>query len=366
MVGSMTVLHVFNNSIYTAPYIEFINRNFNSSDHTFFMIKSPSKMKIQEADNLLNFTVDKRRSKLTAAFLKTYTYISLIFECLKADKIIIHALFDSSIIKFFYYNKYFLKKSYWAIWGADLYDSQKSKNKKKNEHKEFMKRSIIKKMAGLIGLPGDRLIAKEKYGASGKEFDIIYANAIKAEFLDKLKHNGKEIVFIQIGNSADPSNLHIELLDILAGYRDEKIQIFAPLSYGDEIYAQKVKEYGEKIFGKKFTAMMTYLTPEEYSEYLGDIDIMVFNHKRQQGLGNIFPLIYLGKKVFIREDTSSWSFFQNELNVKLFDTNKINRIGFKDFIGFSTEDRNSNIRRAKETIYSEEYIKNLWLKVFSG
>jgi hypothetical protein len=39
---------------------------------------------------------------------------------------------------------------------------------------------------------------------------------------------------ILLGNSADPSNNHVEALERLLPYRDQDIKIYAPLSYGDQ------------------------------------------------------------------------------------------------------------------------------------
>ncbi|HQO08920.1 MAG TPA: TDP-N-acetylfucosamine:lipid II N-acetylfucosaminyltransferase [Clostridiales bacterium] len=316
------ILHIFNNSVYTGPFIEFVNRNFDQRDHIFFMAKSSVKHKLPDVTNLLNYSVSEKklRNKIAVSLIKTGTYISLYFQCMKADKIIIHALFDTSIIKFFYLNKYFLKKSYWAIWGADLYDLKKSKDHKKNQKKERMKAAVIHKLKGVMGVPGDRKIAKEKYDCKAGEFDIMYVNVLRSDFLNVKKNISKAGISIQIGNSADPTNNHIEILENLAKFKDENITIYAPLSYGDLENASKVKAAGEKIFGSKFIAITEYMTPEKYSEYLSGIDILIFNHKRQQGLGNIYPMIYTGKKVFIREDTSSWDYFKNYLGIKMFNT----------------------------------------------
>ena len=37
----------------------------------------------------------------------------------------------------------------------------------------------------------------------------------------------------------------------------------------------------------------------QYLEFLGKIDIAIFNHRRQQGFGNAITLLGLGKKVYL-------------------------------------------------------------------
>lgn len=62
----------------------------------------------------------------------------------------------------------------------------------------------------------------------------------------------KEELHIQIGNSADSSNNHFEILNKLEKFKNKNIKLFCILSYGDKIYAEKVIKYGEKIFKEKF------------------------------------------------------------------------------------------------------------------
>lgn len=54
---------------------------------------------------------------------------------------------------------------------------------------------------------------------------------------------------IQLGDSELYTNQHISALHLLSKYKDEKIKLFCPLSYGDTSYADKVEEEGNRIFG---------------------------------------------------------------------------------------------------------------------
>src|SRR5690606_3405679 len=98
-------------------------------------------------------------------------------------------------------------------------------------------------------------------------------------------------VNILVGNSADPSNNHLEILDKLLPYKDADIQIYTPLSYGDQDHAKLVSEYGKKLFSEKFSPVTDFMKEENYLNFLCSIDIAIFNHKRQQGMGNITTLL---------------------------------------------------------------------------
>lgn len=364
----MPVLHIFNNWLFTAPYVNFINKNYKPEDHRFFIIKSKGKMKIPDQDNVLNFVVEnsEKKNKLKYEFKKFNTYLSLFFYCLRAEKIIVHGLFDKSIIKFLFYNQWFLSKTDWVVWGADLHYTDKLKRKnKRTDKKEKMKISLIRKLHGIIGLTqGDAAAAVTKYRSKAKEFLGMYINTITSDYLDTLKPKVENTCNIQIGNSADPSNHHIEIIDSIKRFSNEDIKIYVPLTYGDSKYAEEVQNYGKKIFGKKFIAMTEFLQPEEYSQYLADIDIMIYDHKRQQGLGNIYSLIYMGKKVFIRDDISSWDFLNTTLDIKVFNTIDISKIDFAEFVQYSDQVKEHNMQRANETFYSNKFIKDLWAKIF--
>ena len=53
------------------------------------------------------------------------------------------------------------------------------------------------------------------------------------------------------------------------------------------------------------------LDTDKYLNLLYDIDVAIMNHDRQQGLGNILPLLYFAKKVFMRSGTSSFEYLES-------------------------------------------------------
>jgi len=77
------------------------------------------------------------------------------------------------------------------------------------------------------------------------------------------------------------------------------------------------------MFGDKFILLLNFMPFEKYIELLGQIDIAVFAHKRQQAMGNTITLLGLGKKVYMRSDVTPWKLFL-ELGVKIFDVENIN------------------------------------------
>jgi hypothetical protein len=90
-----------------------------------------------------------------------------------------------------------------------------------------------------------------------------------------------------------------------------------PLSYGDQTHAKKVIEQGNDWFGEKFFPMSSFMPFDQYLEFLKSIDIAIFNHKRQQAMGNIITLLGMGKTVYVRSDVSHSNFLiEIDLNIK--------------------------------------------------
>ena len=94
-------------------------------------------------------------------------------------------------------------------------------------------------------------------------------------------------------------------------FKNEDIQIYVPLSYGDKDYAKKVIDYGKSLFGDKFIGITEFIPYNEYICFLKNIDIAVFNHQRQQAMGNTINLLAMGKKVYFRECATQKIFFSN-------------------------------------------------------
>ena len=243
----------------------------------------------------------------------------------QADKIILHSLFDSRMVQILFFMPWLLKKSYWVIWGGDLYIYQIEQRDWKWKIQEFFRRPVIKNMGNLVTyIEGDIDLVRKWYKAKGKYHEcLMYSSNLYKDY--QMPNKKTNTVNIQIGNSANPSNNHIEVLEKLSAYKDMDINIFAPLSYGNQEHAQKVIDKGKEIFGNKFKPLVNFMTFDTYLKFLNDIDIAIFNHKRQQAMGNTITLLGLGKRVYIRSDTTQWHFFNN-INIKVYDTEDLEKI----------------------------------------
>ncbi|MFV0196392.1 TDP-N-acetylfucosamine:lipid II N-acetylfucosaminyltransferase [Empedobacter falsenii] len=117
---------------------------------------------------------------------------------------------------------------------------------------------------------------------------------------------------ILLGNSADPSNNHISILFRLSKINLEDRKVIVPLSYsGNEKYKNEVIEYGYKVLGDKFVPLSNFIPIEDYNNIVFNCGIVIFNHIRQQAIGNLIVMGYLGAKIFLNKKSVTSKFLNN-------------------------------------------------------
>ncbi|MFY4783628.1 TDP-N-acetylfucosamine:lipid II N-acetylfucosaminyltransferase [Aliarcobacter butzleri] len=300
------ILHLARKEKFTKPFIDFIKENFDISKHFFLLVGGQNKKEFYIEDESYIKTISNKKD-----FLKYF--IEFNRKMYKADKIIIHGLSQPYNIFYLFLNPWLLKKCYWIMWGGDFYFPEKQ---------GWIKKQVIRKMGNFITyIKGDYELAQKWYCIKGNYYEcFMYPSNLYKEY--DLKPNEHNTTNIQLGNSADLTNNHIEVLEKLVKYKNENIQIYAPLSYGDKGYTKEVIFKGKEIFGDKFVPLTEFMSFEKYLEFLSKIDIAIFAHKRQQAMGNIITLLGLGKKVYLRKDITTWQFFL-EKGIKVYDVENI-------------------------------------------
>lgn len=351
---SLKILHVSNCDKFIPPYIKFIKDNFKSDfySHNFLMTGG---MAVDQLPDLPNIHLISK-SKLG----QIKHYLHLIIEMNRSDKVIIHGLFDFKVLLLLFFMPWNLKKSYWIVWGGDLYTYKLGNKNFKWKFKEFFRRPVIKNFGYFsTTVPGDFYLARSWYNSKSK---FIQNLMYPSHLYRSLEHNqprDKLEIYIQIGNSADPTNKHHEILKYLSNFKTNDYKVFCPLSYGSPEHRESVISYGKKLLGDKFIPITSYMDFSEYNQYMSSIDIAIFNHDRQQAMGNMIGLLSLGKKVVLKPTTTPYSFFQS-LGLRVYSLDD------KDFMkNLSKEDKKQNIEIMRHN-FSPEKLKSDWGKIFYG
>lgn len=355
-------LHIFAwESDYGYKFLNFLEANFNIEKDIFIFRLRRGNYKYSKA--------------LSDKILFIDTKYKLIFfllpKLLKSDTIFYH-YFPIGLSLFFWFfclPLLKMKKLIWIIWGGDLYFYKDKPTGVKYSIFEWLRKKIIKHIDIIICLArGDYDLARKVYNTNAKYYYGFYPFPVNFSYLESirqksLKKDGVKIILL--GNSADPGNRHLEVLKNLEQFKNENLKIICPLSYGetDSEYVKEIFEYGSLIFNKKFVPILDYYTQNEYAKILSEVDIAIMNHNRQQGFGTIYTLLFLGKKVFLRDDVTSFTFF-SELGIEVFDTKVISNITFEKLFEFRRSLGQTNYEIIKEEI-SDQHLTKLWSSFFA-
>ena len=269
------------------------------------------------------------------------------------ERLLIHSLASPWLLFYLYLFPKLNKKVYWVIWGKDLYFYNLLEKKRfYHEIYEFFRKRVFGKIEHIITIQGDYDLAAEWYGVKGERHEcFMYPNNLYKEY--NVAPKAHATLSIMVGNSADPSNNHLEVFEKLIPHLEKDIKVIVPLSYGDKNHARRVMDAGAEMLGVNFTPLTEFMSFEHYLALLAELDIAIFNHKRQQAMSNIITLLGLGKKVYLRSDQSTWSFFETN-NMKVFDTKKTIELDLLD-----KETKNINVLNVKSFFSKENYLREL-------
>lgn len=122
---------------------------------------------------------------------------------------------------------------------------------------------------------------------------------------------------ILVGNSASGTCNHKETLDLLNRLRlANSRKIVVPLSYGSTVYGETVSAIGNELFGENFHPLFEFMPIQDYVKIIRQCGYVIMNHRRQQAVGNIIIMLYLGAHVFLREENPTYDFLKS-LKVKV-------------------------------------------------
>ncbi|MBL4653191.1 MAG: TDP-N-acetylfucosamine:lipid II N-acetylfucosaminyltransferase [Flavobacteriales bacterium] len=113
-----------------------------------------------------------------------------------------------------------------------------------------------------------------------------------------------------VGNSADPSNNHIELIDELKKIGLSDCKMYALMAYaGGNDYVEKIREYGRTNLGDQFNVISDFVPLNEHYKLIETCAIVLFGHLRSQGTGNLIPCMANGSKAYMYKSSSLYQFF---------------------------------------------------------
>lgn len=323
----------------TLKFIEMINSRYNPEEHLIYIPLGKIVLTVEpEFANFKNVIFAENIGRLKKMYFEYKLYRN-------ATYIILHGMFFGirPLIPLII-DQSLLKKVSWIEHGGDLYNWKNNEDNFRAYFDNYINKKI-KEASNVIGVchPLDKNFLLSEFNIKAP---VIYTqfrtieNPFKKFEETKFKFN-KGSVFIQVGHNAFQFGNHISILNHLVKFKDKNLKLILPMSYGLSgihggreggiQYRNAVFKIAKLLFHSKAILMNKKIPFENYLQYLWNVDIVILNIERQAALGNIHPLLYMNKKIFLPGNSPMYKFFI-ENGVEIYDTNRIDDMTFEEFI----------------------------------
>lgn len=225
----------------------------------------------------------------------------------------------------------------WGGWGYDYYGDDRSPDTGLTSHATkaliadvalaYPRPSMMKSLANRMVAYGQKCAATRTDYFSApipSDFDVFRRrfNNFSGEYV-QLNYGNVSETFAQsdvvgvgsnilVGNSASPTNNHIDVFFILARHDLGTRKVIVPLSYGDPVYRENLIARGKEILGDSFVPIVDFLPFDKYRSIVASCNVVVMNHLRQQALGNIGAALYQGAHVYLDTVNPVYKFFKQK------------------------------------------------------
>ena len=356
----MKYLHIIGGGNIRAAqtFFNLICKNFDSSEHAFLLIGA----------NIGDTKVFKGK----IFTLERYDN-GKIFQIIKeSDRVFLHSLFLSANTKLkLLLNPALMRKIVWIAWGMDLYEERYGSGLV-NKFKKIIDEKFKKKVKYFVGIfPPDIDTFKRRYGNRAVTFlakyignnNDLYNNPPVITKMNEKVSKGAPVNII-IGHQANPILQHKKVIDWLSRFvnQNHNIHIYIPLSYGNADYTKLVEEYANNVLSGYVTVVKDYMDLSKYMEFLQKMDIAIFHTERQIGLGNINPLLYMQKKIYMDSNGVMYKYFkENGINIQK--SEELEKISFSELV--------QDVDMTDATVFVQsirDYETNVqrWRDVFEG
>ncbi len=103
---------------------------------------------------------------------------------------------------------------------------------------------------------------------------------------------------------------HLDVFDKIKSFNLSVEKVVVPLNYGKKQYIKTVEEIGRMVFKEKFEPLLDFIPLHDYNLILEEVGVAIINCKRQQAVGNIIGLLWMGAKVFLSKFNPFYSYLK--------------------------------------------------------
>lgn len=327
-------------------YFRMLREHFPLEEHRFLFIDQckESESELFDYENVGELQGENSKERLKDFFR----------ECNRADVVLWHGImYGAKKMLPLFYSRKLRKKSVWIMRGLDLYNWKcETKFSLRYRLINGMNYFIRKHLPYVVAItPADEEIYHRQFGHKAKCRCVVYPFAKEAFVMmdhfdaERKRDNGEK--FILVGNNAYTFNRHLEALESMSKFSEENLKLYIPLSYGNDWYDKesdyksRVAEAAEEIFGsEKIEILNKLIDTDQYTNLLMNMDVAVIASNRQNALGNIFRLLYVGNKVYLSRDNPMYQYFLTE-GIDVYDVDTISSCSYDEFIEMPDQKKNS-------------------------
>lgn len=322
------VLHVFPESFLIDSIIDQFKVSF--LDNIFLVPKSYN---------------GKYTSMKEVVYIENYLQLVIEIKKIKNGIVIFHSLPVNRYFYLFFINRNV--KIWWISWGYDIYNNYIINKKlyfdmtniairnkywdsedKKYSIKNIIKKIILYNIKQIINIDKGQFFYKICFSKINymstlllEEFEYVrkvpYMPKNYIYFHYYAEYNqlldipiSKKMNYVLVGNSATPTNNHLDAFSALESNIQIDTKIICPLSYGNNSYRNYIISEGQRLFGKNFIPLTKYIKPNSYYKIIAKCNIAIFANIRQQALGNIYACLFFGSKIFFSNKSILYMHFK--------------------------------------------------------
>lgn len=225
-------------------------------------------------------------------------------------------------------------KVVWVAWGYDIYSlisyrpfiplrhiyGPLTLKAKSGNAKETFQQAHAKLHAFIHHKEIEKAVSRIDYfsGVVESEYDLMRKNSffqakkVIYNYFDlntEMRKNAPQNLHVKgnniiIGNSADPTNNHLDAFERVKNVDLHGKKIYSFLSYGGtEEYKNKVIKKGKELWGERFFPITDFLPFNDYMDIVRSCGNVIMFHERQQAMGNITTALWTGCKVFLSKSS---------------------------------------------------------------
>ncbi len=331
----MKYLHLIDDTVFTNFAINLFEQCNNGSNLFLIGTVNPQAT-LRHTESRPEVKVLKRRTKQYINFIRQYPFDVLVVHAMCRDKRwVVNRLVKGN------------RKIVWLSWGTDIYNTSFYKkplyqyytNRVVMQQRSGVKAGILSLLSSLYyfsytGMFPDaayrKAVAQVDYCATviPDEFEILNSfsffsakqvlfsyesieNMFKGRIGEEDHVTGNDIL---VGNSAGPESNHLDVLKAISEMGlAERRKVVVPLNYaGTPAYKAAVLKQGKHWLGENFFPLLDFYPSAAYVSLLKQCSVAVMNHNRQQAVGNLIALLWLGCRIFMSEESVVYSYLKRK------------------------------------------------------